>query len=238
MKVTKRIVIIAVLMGVITVGALSFYINSLDQPAVAGAQEMHEVVVATTTIPAHTRITSEMLEVKSLPENAVHPDAVSAMDEVAGGVSMSLIASEEQVLSTKVVTDEEHASLSYRVPEGKRAIAVPADDISGVAGYISPEDKIDIIITYADEEIDEQTVTYTTFQNVMVLATGAVTQPKDEANQEGGTLVVAATPEQAEVLAYAYLKGTFHFTLRAPQDDGEERLDGYNAENFDTFRER
>ena len=238
MKITRKIVIVALLMGVITVGALSFYLNNLDQPVRAGAVEEVDVVVARSTIPAHTRITTEMLEMQSLPETALHPEAARSLDQVAGGVSMSMIATGEQVIGSKVVTDEATASFSYRVPEGMRAIALPASDISSVAGYISPEDKIDIIVTYSDAEIEEYTVTHTKFQNVQVLAAGYLTEPKDEANQEGDTLVVAVTPEQAEVLAYAYLKGSFHFTLRAPQDDGVMNLDGYDSENFDTFRER
>ena len=238
MKLTKRILIVAVAMGLVSVVFLSYYINSLDKPAHAVQMEKIDTVVASGTIPAHTRLTSDMLEVRSISADAVHPDSIGSLELLEGGITTSLVIGGEQVISSKVVTEEGEASLSYRIPEGMRAVALPADDISSVAGYISPEDKVDILVTYSDSEIADETVTQTKFQNVEVLASGSLTIPKQEPNREGDTLIVAVSPEQAEVLAYAYQKGTFHFTLRAPQDDGEASLSGYSSRNFDSYEER
>ncbi len=235
MKGNKRILIIAVVLGLISILALNSYIRSLDKPALTAISHT-DVVVAANTIPAHTRITGEMLEVVSLPSDAVHPEAARSLDAVAGGISRTELIKGEQVLLKRVFTEERRASLSYRVPEGMRAIAIPVGDVAGVAGYISPGDTVDVLISYEDANINEMLTTYTVFQNIKVLAAGGETRERDtEAQGVVSTVTLAVTPAQAEVLAFAYLKGTFHLTLRFPLDEESVELESYSFENFDTY---
>lgn len=234
----KRIIIIAVILGLITVVALNSYIRSLDTPAMATIPHT-EVVVAINTIPAHTRITSEMLGTVSIPSEAVHPEALTSLDDAVGGISRVDIIKDEQLLASRVATEDRRASLSYRVPEGMRAISIPVAEVSGVAGYISAGDKVDMLVTYSDDEINETTITYTVFQNIIVLATGEFTREvDDEEPQVSTTVTLAVTPEQAEVVAYANRMGAFHLTLRSPLDESEVNLEFYGTDNFETFTER
>ena len=243
----KRILIVAVILGLVTVIALNYYIRSLDTPAMATVPHT-DVVVAENTIPEHTRITSEMLGTESIPADAVHPEAITSMDQAVGGISRSEIIRGEQVLTNRVVTEDRRATLSYRVPEGMRAISIPVGEVIGVAGYIAPGDKVDVLISYsigpegeeAEEETGDELTTYTVFQNVKVLATGGLTRAKDDEEREVvGTVTVAVEPTQAEVLAYANLQGSFHLTLRSPIDeDLDEEVDYYNRDVFETYKER
>ena len=234
----KRLLVIAIIIGIITVIALNSYIQSLDKPALATIPYT-EVVVAENTIPMHTRITGEMLQMASIPSDAVHPEALLSLDEAVGGISRSEIVRDEQVLGSRVATDDRRASLSYRVPEGMRAVAIPVNEVVGVAGYISPGDKVDVLISYDDDEINETLTVYTTFQNMLVLATGENTREKDnEERMVVGTVTLAVTPGQAEVFAFANQQGSYYLTLRSPIDETEETLDNYSFENFDTYGER
>lgn len=236
MKVNRRVLIIAIIMGLITVVALNLYLRSLEKPSLATVSYTN-VVVARSTIPAHTRIQEEMLEVKSVPTESVHPEAARKLKEVVEGVSKAEILAGEQVLKPRVYLEGRKATLSYRIPEGMRAISIPAGEVSGVAGFVAPGDRIDILISYSEE--DSGTTTYTTFQNIQVLAVGATTAEKDDQEREVvSTLTLAVTPGQAEVLAYAVIKGTFHFTLRSPLDDEVVEPGYYNRRNFDTYKER
>ena len=205
MKLNKKVLLIAVVLGLATAVALNFYIKSLDKPAMVTIPHA-EIVVAKSTIPAHTRITADMLDKQSIPSDVLHPEAITSMDKVVGGITRSEIIKGEQVLSSRVVMDETKASLSYRIPENMRAISLPVGEVSGVAGYISPGDRIDIIVTYTDEDIVKQTTTYTVFQNLLVLATGEFTKEKDnDERQVVGTLTISVTPEQAELLAWMWM---------------------------------
>ena len=240
MKASRRLLIVAVIFGLITVAALNYYLKSLTSggaPALANAAYT-DVVVAKSTIPEHTRITAEMLEVESIPLDAVHPEAIKNTEEAVGGISRTEIIKGEQLLTARVAA-EGRASLSYRVPEKRRAISLPVSEVTGVSGYISPGDKVDVLVTYSDAEINSRVTTYTVVQNALVLATGEFTHEQDsEERQLVSTITLAVTPGQAEVLAYALLKGSFHFTLRSPLDEEKVPLQHYNAENFGTFRER
>lgn len=239
MKYSKRLLFISVVLGLITVLALHFYLKGMtsDTPAFSSISQT-SVIVAKNTIPEHTRVTEEMLAVESIPAEAVHPEAVKNVADVIGGISRADIIKGEQVLSSRIAAGG-RASLSYRVPENLRAISLPVSEVTGVSGYISPGDKIDVLVTYSDEEINDVMTTYTIIQNALVMATGEFTQEKDdEERQLTSTITLAVTPGQAEVLAYALLMGSFHYTLRSPLDEEIVELDYYNAENFDTFRER
>ncbi len=240
MKAGRRILILAVILGLITVVALNHYLKDLTSGAPALADAAYtDVVVAKSTIPERTRITAEMLEVESVLQGAVHPEAIKNMGEAVGGISRTEIIKGEQLLTARVAA-EGRASLSYRVPENLRAISLSVNEVSGVSGYISPGDKVDVLITYSDAEINSRVTTYTVVQNALVLATGELTREQDSETQHlVGTITLAVTPGQAEVLAYSYdQSASFHFTLRSPLDEERVPLQHYNAENFETFRER
>ncbi|UNC93454.1 Flp pilus assembly protein CpaB [Candidatus Contubernalis alkaliaceticus] len=244
----KRIYIAAVILGLITVITLNYYLKTLDKPAFADIPHT-EVVVAVNTIPEHTRITADMLQLESLPSEAIHPEAILSLSDAVDGISRTDIIKGEQVLASRVTSEDRRASLSYRVPEGMRAISIPVNEVSGVAGYISAGDKVDIMVSYLigetkdtdtdTESQEEHTVVYTVLQNVTVLAAGAFTQQRDdEESQMVGTITLAVGPEQAEVLAFAFRMGVFHLTLRSPLDETRVNLDSYGTHNFETFRER
>jgi pilus assembly protein CpaB len=72
-----------------------------------------------------------------------------------------------------------------------------------------------------------------------VLAVGDSTLEKDtQERQVVNTVTLSVTPAQAEVLAFAYLSGWFHLSLRSPTDDHTVDLDYYSPDNLDSFRER
>ncbi len=238
MKFNTRLWIIAVALGLFTVVALNLYLRGLEQTAVVD-QEKIEVVIAGKTIPAHTRITADMLEVVMLPAESVHPAAFRKVADAGGGITQSEIIQGEQLLAGRVITDKSRGTLSYRIPDNMRAIAIPMNEVTGVAGYIAAGDKIDVLVTYRDVEFHEGTITYTKFQNVTVLAVGDNPEEMDTAEpQLMSTITLSVTPAQAEVLAFAFLTGSFHLTLRASTDYHLVELDSYNPSNFDTFRER
>ncbi len=239
MKANKRLLIVAVIIGLITVLALNQQIKAMQSEVPALSVPQASVVVAESTIPQHTRITSEMLTTELIPENAVHPEALTSLDEALGGISRSDIIKGEQVLGSRVATDERRASLSYRIPEQMRGISIPVGEVTGVSGYISPGDKVDVLVTYDDSRINETLIVYTVAQNVLVLATGEFTQEQDnEERNLSSTVTLCVTPGQAEVLAHANQGGTFHLTLRSPLDENKVNLDYYSAENLESFRER
>ncbi|TJX14164.1 Flp pilus assembly protein CpaB [Tissierella creatinini] len=248
MKVNKRILIIGVLLGLITVFFLNRYISTLNQVEEAAANSFVDVVVATKSIPEHVKITEDMITIASIPEDAVHPDSIKTLDKVVGGISRSEIINGEQILSGRVVTEDVKATLSYQIPDNMRAITIPVNEVSGVANYIDVGDKVDILVSYEMEVIQpngqEKAIpyTYTQLQNIEVLALGGLKAPIVEGTPEEleqtTTITILVNPKQAEVVAFANINGQFHLTLRNPADVDINELQFYSTVNFQTYKER
>lgn len=211
--------------------------------------ETTQVVTVVSTIPAHVRVTEEMLEMKEVPAEGVHPQALKSTDEVVGAMTKTELIVGEPVLSERLILAETDSVLSYRIPESMRAITIPATETMGLAGYLVTGDRVDIIVAYtrkleneedkpADEEQEEETKVYTQMQNVEILATGP-NQPVVEGGETIPTsLTLLVSPEQAEVITYANMDGSFHLTLRNPADTAKEELEGYGEDNFTDWKER
>jgi pilus assembly protein CpaB len=245
MKVNKKILLVGVLLGIITIFFLNRYISSLQKsPEEIAATSYTEVVVALTSIPEHVRITQEMIQMASIPTEGVHPDAVKDMALVVGAISRTDIINGEQILAGRIVNEESDAGLSYWIPENMRAVSIPVNEITGVANYIQIGDKIDILATYEFEvdvpgEEEEVQRTYTQLQNMEVVAIGGRKAPNaEETVQQPATITILVKPEQAEVIAWATLNGSFHLTLRNPIDNQLNELDHYGSDNFESFRVR
>ncbi len=250
MKVNKRILLIGILLGLITVFFLNRYINSLSEvkEAAAAATSYVEVVVAAKSIPEHVTITQDMVTIASIPEEAVHPDSIKSMEEVVGGISRSEIINGEQILAGRIATEDIKATLSYQVPDNMRAITIPVNEVTGVANYISVGDMVDILVSYDFEVVQpngeekEIPYTYTQLQNIEVLALGGLKAPAVEGTpqeiQQPATITILVNPQQAEVVAFANINGQFHLTLRNPVDVDINDLEYYSTVNFQTYKER
>ncbi|WP_422485334.1 Flp pilus assembly protein CpaB [Gudongella sp. DL1XJH-153] len=249
MKVNKKILLIGVLLGIITIFFLNRYIQSLRvEPEEAAATSYSDVVTAITAIPEHIRITEEMVQISSLPAEGIHPDAVTELDLVVGAITRTEIISGEQILSGRIVNEESDAGLSYWLPENMRAISIPLSTISGVSNFIQKGDKVDILVTYETnlEETEPPvegdrvgSTTFTQFQNMEVLELGSRNAPTaEESYEQPGSITLLATPEEAEILAWVTLNGSIHMTLRNPVDNQINELEHYGMDNFETFRVR
>lgn len=245
MKIKKRILILAVLLGLLTVTVLYFYVRGLDKKTNVETQ-MKNVVVAISTIPAHVRITEEMLTVKSLPAEAVHPDVFTSVQDLVGGTTKSEIISGEQIIQGRVITDGVSSPLAYRIPENMRAITIPLNEVSGVAGYIEVGDRVDVLVHYEFEVLNAEGNTtqktqevFTQFQNLEVMEKGPYPATAEE-KQIGVTtsITLLVTPAQAEIMAFANINGTMHLTLRNPVDTSKVELQQFGTGNFNTWRDR
>ena len=237
MKTKKRIWIITGILALLTTGMVYLYLKQVEASAQENQVEMSEVVVALTAIPAHVKVTEEMLEIKEIPSEAMHADTYSAIEDVVGGTTTTDLIAGEQVLSERIVANDEKAELSYRIPETMRAITVATSEVDGVGGYIMTGDKLDILVSYIPS--DGAQVVYTQLQNIEVLERGPNAGTADSSESGVPTsLTLLVTPAQAEVIAYGNLNGTFYYTLRNPIDTVKQDLSGYGTDNFDSWRER
>lgn len=190
MKRSRPLILVALLLTLVSTFFLYRYIESLRQ--VPEVQVKYgNVVVATANIPQHVKITEEMVTLKSVPEEAIHPDAAKAITELVGLTTNMEIVAEEQILKSKISSTDQKNSLSYQIPENMRAIVVPTTEVSGLAGYLEKGDKVDILVTYDKADIF---VPYTnqTGSSRPVSTPPSTTTPAD--TQPGATTPASTTP--------------------------------------------
>lgn len=195
--------------------------------------ETSPVVVATTNIPAYTKITPGMVEVKQVPTATVPSNAFGQAEQVVGRLSQYAIAAGQVIVRGDVVEVGAAQGLTFVIPPGKRAVTVALDEISGVGGFVYPGDRVDILATF---DRNETATTKLILQNIEVLAMNEMTvrpvggarqkasdakaQGEEEApaSKEVKSATLAVTPEEAQRLILAAYKGSIHMVLRARED--------------------
>ena len=220
----KRAVIIAIILGVFAVFAHNTYINRRVE-SIIGPYEKLPVVIATKDIDMNTRVDSTMLSLDYIPKKFVQPSSVSTVDEAVGYLAAVTIKQGEQILNNKLVSYDE-SFLAVRIPEGKRAVTLAVNDVTGVAGLPKPGNFVDIIVTYdfgKQDVVDKRTQTL--FQNVLVLAIGKdykfISNPMgmdgkvDDKNQTTvKNVTIALPPREVQRIVLAQQVGLLTVSLR------------------------
>ncbi|MEM1343315.1 MAG: Flp pilus assembly protein CpaB [Pseudomonadota bacterium] len=133
----------------------------------------------------------------------------------------------EPILENKITGFGGNQRMAMRLGEGKRAFAIKIDAVSGVAGFVNPGDRVDVLMTTGGRNNLESVVI---MQNVLVIAVDRVTDDQRNAPTLGQTATVEVSPEDAQKLALAQNVGRLSLSLRgfAPDDqvaDGVEEQD-------------
>ena len=206
---------IAVVAGLVATFAVSRYVahKTYVPPVLTG-----QVAVATTDIAPGNALAAGAIKMVSWPKELVPPQAASASNQVEGRVAIMSISTGEPILFSKLAPVGTAAGLSSLLDEQKRAMTVRVDDVSGVAGFIHPRDKVDVLADMKMRGTDEN-FSKTILQNIMVLSTGQTWVQKDSKPMVVNTVTLEVTPEQAELLNLASSEGKIRLALRSRRND-------------------
>lgn len=150
------------------------------------------------------------------PKDAI----LDAKDAIGRGV-ISTIYQGEPIVANRLAPKGSGGGLAATIPEGMRACAVKVDDVVGVAGFVTPGMRVDVLVSGnpPGENSAEGTVTKTILQNIQVLSAGTDIQ-KDAAGKPKQVQVVnlLVTPVQAQQLSLAANQFKIQLVLRNPLD--------------------
>ncbi len=208
----RTILIIALVLAAVT-GLVAYYY--LSETAVAG--DAVPVLVADVDVGANTVMSQEMVRVQQIPTKYAHPQALRSPQAVNGKISKAQLLKGEQILSSKVSDREQPGDrFSYKIPDKMRAMTLAVNEVTGVAGFPTVGDIVDILLTKGK---DEGAVTTTVLQNKEILATGSVSIPQEDGEQRiVPTVTLCVTPEEAQQISTYESTGKVRFTLRSPAD--------------------
>ncbi len=210
---------IAVIIAAVASYSLYNYLKG-QETKMKAAVATTNVVVASQDLPTGTVINSTQVKAVSWPAANMPQGTFPVGDQVVGRMVLERIASGEPVTAAKLVpVGGQPGILTYKIPEGHRAMTVAVDQVSGVAGFITPGNKVDVVLSVTPPG-GQQALSKIVLQDVPVLAIGQIIsqEKKDEKPQVVPTVTMDVTPEDAEKLAVASTQGRLQLVLRRAGD--------------------
>ena len=183
-------------------------------PAVVQAPAV-QVVAAAATLKFGDRLAKENLRLMDWPIGNVPDGAFKSIDELLGPeprVALQAIQPNELILANKVTGPGQRASLSAVITSGMRAMTIRVNDVLGVAGFVLPGDRVDIMLTR--EIVKDQPITNVLLQNVKVLG---IDQRSEQQNNQPAVVkavTIEVTTEQAQKITLAARVGVLSLALR------------------------
>ena len=211
----SRILIFAIFALVLSVMA-SFFAYRLMQPKMEEVEDISQIVVAARKLSLGARLTRGDLKLVPWPRNIPFEGSFLTPEEIVGrGVIVSMIPN-EPVLQSKLAPEGSGAGLTSAIPSGQRAVAVKVNDVIGVAGFVLPGTRVDVILVGGDSDAQTSKII---LENVQVLAAGQNLQQEINGKPEKVQVItLLLTPEEAPKLALASVDGRIQLALRNPLD--------------------
>jgi pilus assembly protein CpaB len=136
------------------------------------------------------------------------------------------VAENEPLLEGKLAARGAGGGLPVIIDEGMRALSVAVDQVVGVAGFVLPANRVDVLLTIPEHTSKEQ-ATRVIMQNVRTLASGqSIQQDKEGKPQTVSVVTLLVTPEQAETLTLASTQGRIQLALRNTLDPARIKTKG------------
>jgi pilus assembly protein CpaB len=157
----------------------------------------------------------------------VPPHSMQKQEDIVGRGVIATIYAGEPVLETRLAPKGAGAGLATLIPKGMRAAAVKVDEVVGLAGFVVPGMRVDVLMSGAPSNDQHSTESKTILQNIEVLSAGQTFQ-KDAEGKPVTTQVVnlMVTPEQAETLNVASTQSHIQLVLRNPLDTEQVETQG------------
>jgi pilus assembly protein CpaB len=201
----------------------AFVVSAMFYRVAAGGGRQHRgaeksVVLAVQPLPIGAVVKSSSVKLGAVPENLLPAGGFGRVEDVLDRPVISPIQPGEPLIEARLGVRGSGAGLAPLIPPGMRAISVRVNDVVGVAGFVLPGMRVDVLVT-GNPPGQGDTMTTTVLQNIVVLSAGQTIQV-DAKSQSINTPVVTllVTPPQAEALTLANNEGKIQLILRNSSD--------------------
>ncbi len=220
----KQVMISLVLALILGLGAAFSARSWLKQqiPAAISAKavETQTIVTMQTGVGVGAILTKEQLKIVDWPKSYLPEGAYSTIREVEGRVVKMPLTKGDPVREASLLPKGSQGGLVAVIDKDMRAVSVKVDAVIGVAGFVTPGSRVDVLATL--RRVDQKNklpYSMVILQDVRVLA---IDQKLEEAKKGEATVVSVVTlevkPEQAEQLTYAAHEGRLQLAMRNPGD--------------------
>jgi pilus assembly protein CpaB len=220
----RTVVVVAVSVVMAAISAFAIFRAIQQMPSPQAQVLTAKVVVAAETIPVGTLLEERHLKTVDWPASSPVPDSVAEPKVLIARGVLVPIAPNEPVTLTKVAGPEAGGGLPPIIPAGMRAVSIRVNEVIGVAGFVVPGTRVDVVVTVNKNqgEGQDETMTRTVVSNVQVLTAGSrfdqEQSRKDGKPVQTSVVTLMVLPEDGERIALAQNEGKLNLALRNPLD--------------------
>ena len=200
--------------------ALGTYNYVQQRPPQTVSIPTHQVVVAASDLDVGAELRREDIRIIDWPSNAVPAGAISDPKDVIGRGIVLPVIENEPILPMKLASEGAGSGLPPAIPPGLRAVSVRVNEVIGVAGYVLPGTRVDVLATVSPSGQQGDMTSKVILTNVQVLAAGTKIERDTDKNKPIAVSVVTmlVSPEESERLTLASTEGKIQLALRNPLD--------------------
>ena len=215
---TRTLLVLA--LSLVVAGVASFLVLQRVQSIPVREVEVsnYQVAVAAKALPVGSMVTASDVKLIAWPQSSPVEGALTKPEDVVNRGLLAPMVANEPFTAAKVAIPGTGAGLPPIITPGMRAISVKVDEVVGVAGFVVPGTKVDVVMTLNSQQ---ESVSRVVVNNVQVLAAGTkIDQDQAREGKPVPTTVVTllVTPEDAEKISLSASVGRITLTLRNPLD--------------------
>lgn len=220
---------LAIGLGGTSVVMLKGWMNSqlAGRPASA-AQATVPVVVARMPLPFGSRIHRENLAIVPWPADSVPQGTFSVIDDLVAKneerVVLRSMEPAEPILVSKISGPGGRATLSTVVGKDQRAVTIRVNDVLGVAGFVLPGDRVDVLLTRKEDNNRDHPTTDVLLQNIRVLGIDQDASDRKDKPTVARAVTLEVSPDEAQKLTLGTQVGVLSLALRNQSDSDLETV--------------
>ncbi len=178
-----------------------------------------EIVVAARTLGLGAKLEPGDVRMARWARDSVPPGAYSSVAAVAGSFTKRSFVENEPLVADQLFTGQKSAGvMPLLIPPGMRAMSVPVDEVSDIAGFVLPHARVDVLVALSGGSGGEKPFSKIVLQDVAVLAVAQEIEQQQDKPQLVKVVTLLVTPREAERLALASREGTLRLAMRNYND--------------------
>jgi pilus assembly protein CpaB len=199
-------------------------------PKKAEATDLKDIVLAARPLSVGTTVKPADIKLGKIPAANFPKGAFAKPEEVIDRPLISNVLMDEPVLEGRLAARGSGVGLAPIIPVGMRAVTLRVNDVTGIAGFVLPGMRVDVLVTgQPPDSTTSVTATPIQLQNLLVLSAGTVMQPDARGQaMPAQTVTLLGTPEQAETLTLASADARIQLVLRNGSDQTIEKTPGHD----------
>ena len=227
---------VVLLLALVSGGAAAYlalaYLRDRTPRLMAAEASRVQVAVAVRDLPLGAVLGPADVRMIDWMGEAVPPGYVRSAQDAVGRGLITSVKTNEVLLETRLAPRGAGGGLSVTIPDGQRGVSVRVDDVIGVAGFVMPGTRVDVLVTLPPEpQLDQKlSLSQIVLQNVQVLAVGQVVQQDAQGKpMTVSVITLLVSPKDAETLVLASNEGKIQLALRNTLDLADIRTSGATA---------